>query len=666
LRRRLDDGFDLGDWADGILEDVLDAVGLGSEDEDEDSEAEDETGDNETEDNQASINDVSDVQWGNDGAWDEWISILLNNFNGDGDGSGNGGLLNGLGDFNGDNVCPIVELALGMGAGFLVAASCDCDGDLATGLTLGCAFDQCAPGSNSGVCGAVDLSFVFGGPDGTVDMTACVDFEGDRYRETCFSYTIDVTLNNGSSSSSSSSSSSLTQNRVFDQTCEATYGGNPCECTIDNGLCLSLDCSMYVPGAKIDTCQMLTMADGIFDSNGDVDGDGNINGALESWIPGFDIFQQDFQLRADDISWEILDFRNLDFEAFDIPAIDWDGFGMGTQDMDANGEGEGENESEMTERTWMDLIGPDSNPTFLDAEGIAPGVCTLLSRVANLSDELGLEGSCVCGYDETTGLMDVSCGFSESCAYEGNNDNDNDNDNGVLTNLGDEPLEDNVDGDGNSDGGLLGLCGSVSLKLTYGSLSEIYAETCIEYSDFPETCYSYGIPLAAETIILVPGTDTGAGTDTGTDTGLGPAYNNNNNNNGENQDPVTIDVSTPASRECSARYGLDTNNNNCKCTIDLNACLTVDCTDFEPLARTDECQVVDLAGAVSPSRMVLNFQTPVEGAIVSDGDGGAFVAGAQQQSSGTSRNSNSVTTGFGAVVVLVVVSTAGLVVGQLV
>jgi len=598
------------------LEDILDAVGLGS----------DETGDNneDNEDINNSITDsINDVQWGNDGAWDEWISILLNNFNnGDGDNNnflGDGGtdtLLNGLGDFNnGDvDVCPIVELALGMGAGFLVAASCDCDGDLATGLTLSCGFDQCAPGSNSEVCGAVDLNFVFGGTDGTVDMTACVDFEGDRFQETCFSYTIDV----------------KNQNQVFDQTCEATYGGNPCECNIDNGLCLSLDCSMYVPGAKIDTCQMLTLADGVFDAD-------TVDGALESWIPGFNIFQEDFQLMADDISWEMLDFQNLDFDAFDVPAIDWNGFGLGTQNNDANGETDGN----MIERTWMDLIGPDSNPTFLDTEGIAiaPGVCTLLSRVANLSDELGIEGSCVCGYDESTGLMDVSCGFSESCA---NDERNNDNDNGVLTNL-DNVDSDNSDSD--SDGGLLGLCGSVSLNLTYGSLSEIYAETCIEYSDFPETCYSYGIPLAADTIILVPGTD---------------AF---NNDNGDNQDPVKIDVSTPALRDCSARYGLDNNNNNnnCKCTIDSNACLTVDCTDFEPLARTDKCQVVDLAGAISPSRMVLNFQTPVEGAIVSDGDGGAFVAGAQQQSS------SGVTSSFGGavVVVLLVVSTTGLVMGQL-
>jgi len=571
-------------------------------------------------------------------------------------------------------VCPIVELALGMGAGFLVAASCDCDGDLATGLTLSCGFDQCAPGSNSEICGRVDLNFVFGGPDGTVDMTACVDFEGDRFEETCFSYTIDVTLNNGSGSSSSLTQNQ-NQNRVFDQACEATYGGNPCECNINNGLCLSLDCSMYVPGAKIDTCQMLTMADNVFDGN--TDADGNINGALESWIPGFDIFQENFQLRADDISWEMLDFQNLDFDAFDVPAIAWNGFGLGAQtneDGENEGDGDGERDNNMTERTWMDLIGPDSNPTFLDAEGIAPGVCTLLSRVANLSDELGIEGSCVCGYDESTGLMDVSCAFSESCANEHNNDNEINNDNGVLTNLdndlGDEPLEDNVDSDnsdgngndnGDGDGGLLGLCGSVSLHLTYGSLSEIYAETCIEYSDFPETCYSYGIPLAAETIILVPGTDTGTGT--GTDTGLGPAF---NNDNGDNQDPVKIDVSTPASRECSARYGLNNGNNNCKCTIDSNACLTVDCTDFEPLARTDECQVVDLAGAISPSRMVLNFQTPVEGAIVSDGDGSPFVAaGAQQQSSSNSVTSSSSFGGAVVVLLVIVSTTTGFVMGQL-
>ena len=88
-------------------------------------------------------------------------------------------------------------------------------------------------------------------------------------------------------------------------------------------------------------------------------------------------------------------------------------------------------------------------------------------------------------------------------------------------------------------GGLPPLCGSASMKLTYASL--------------PETCYSYGIPFA-DAGALPGGID------------LTPGNN--------------IDLSLPLVRDCSARYGGDNNKNNCKCTIDENSCLKVDCTDW--------------------------------------------------------------------------------------
>jgi len=59
------------------------------------------------------------------------------------------------------------------------------------------------------------------------------------------------------------------------------------------------------------------------------------------------------------------------------------------------------------------------------------------------------------------------------------------------------------------------------------------------------------------------------------------------------------DQSTP--RECGATYG----EGNFRCTMDEKFCMSVDCTDFEPLALTDKCQMVSLDGALQPERLML-------------------------------------------------------------
>merc|ERR1712008_191308 len=113
-------------------------------------------------------------------------------------------------------------------------------------------------------------------------------------------------------------------------------------------------------------------------------------------------------------------------------------------------------------------------------------------------------------------------------------------------------------------------------NLTYANLAEIYADVCVIYSDFPKTCYSYGIPFAASP--FPPG-------DIDTDGGTGPI---------DYMPPVDIniidtttpetppDMTSPFSRDCSARYGeegvgvrvrigvVNNSNNDCQCTIDAN------------------------------------------------------------------------------------------------
>merc|ERR1712107_395729 len=84
--------------------------------------------------------------------------------------------------------------------------------------------------------------------------------------ETCFSYEIDMRNNNNGENDAS--------------TCEASYGGNQCDCMIDGNFCLTIDCTPFLEGGKMDTCQMLSMI------NAD---------DVANWFPNFDAFLPGFE-----------------------------------------------------------------------------------------------------------------------------------------------------------------------------------------------------------------------------------------------------------------------------------------------------------------------------------------------------------------------------------
>mmetsp|Transcript_34672 Transcript_34672/g.72670 ORF Transcript_34672/g.72670 Transcript_34672/m.72670 type:complete len:589 (-) Transcript_34672:136-1902(-) len=484
------DGFDFGEWVAELWEDFTGLFG-GS-------------------------GDGDGINWGKAGAWNEWLSASIEP---DGRADGIGGI-----DLD---VCTLVELAIGMGPSFGIEANCECTGDFGTGLTIGCSFDECAPGEDPDVCGTVDLSFEFGGPDGTIAMTACADYEDDQYEETCFSYGIDVRGDDNTAG--------------LKQTCEATYGGEPCGCEIENHFCLSVDCSALLPGAKMGTCQFLSMADEIDSS---------------SWFPDFEIFQPGFELLADEIPWDTLAFDVLDLDNFDVSAIQWWGSNLTSSNT-----------------TWVELL--RENPTAFVGEtietGVSAGVCAVLAKAVNLTDDMGIEDNCECGKNDVTGDLEVSCSFEDYC---------------TVSLLG------------------LPLCGAVDMNVSFRSLTEVDVNICVRYELFPETCYSYEAP-----IIGTPPSDEVTGNVYAVDSNTG---------NGDSSIRVESD------RECSVSYGGE--ENYCKCTMDENSCMTVDCTEFEALAVTDHCQPVNLLATSDPSELILAFRAPGAGDVVSDGIGGEFVS----------------------------------------
>jgi hypothetical protein len=421
-------------------------------------------------------NTFGEVDWSSPTAWQDWWDGMVAN-----------------GDNMADNIdiCPVLEMAIGIGQAFGIAANCTCDGDLATSLQIACSFQQCLPVTDiieavterqqtaeNAVCGNVSLNFTLGGDNvpGSVATSVCADFPDQMFQDTCFSYTMAVMDNNS-----------------VKQTCAASYGGQPCECSIEDGMCLNLNCSSVLPGAAMDTCQWLQM---------DTERD------FLSWIPQWDVFDGNFTLNADMIPWQSLDWDHLDWDLFNVTAIEW-------------------SSPEWLTESWTNLVG---NVT----QGVSEGVCTFMESAVQLTEQLGVEGSCKCGTTVSNGLV-IDCDFSEICL-----------DNGVGS-VGPEPL-----------------CAGVNMTLNYDNLAGVDNEVCMDFlgDTHPLTCFSYTIPFA--------------------DDSMEPS--------------------------CSATYG----DGQCQCSIDENFCILVDCSEFEPSAVMDTCQIVDLGGAVEAQRFMLPFQVPEE------------------------------------------------------
>jgi hypothetical protein len=115
------------------------------------------------------------------------------------------------------------------------------------------------------------------------------------------------------------------------------------------------------------------------------------------------------------------------------------------------------------------------------------------------------------------------------------------------------------------------VCGTIQMTLDFDTLSAVNNTVCIDYSEdiHPTTCFSFEIPVAAQN--FVPG--------------------------------------------CNATYG---EQGDCKCTIDENFCIVVDCSEFEPTAVTDTCQFVGLGGQAEAKGLMLAFAAPEEEASATD------------------------------------------------
>jgi len=270
--------------------------------------------------------DWDQLQWNNTG-WDSFLSGI---------------------DFGNLDIdfCPILESAVGLGKEFGIEGKCACDGSVASNLNIGCNFRyQCSEGSP--LCTSINVNYTMS--TNVITVGACIDFEYDTFDEVCFSYSFDIT-------------------GETNQSCGATYGGNPCECEIDD-FCLQLDCSMYLPGAEMDTCQVLETI-----SADDI----------SSFFPNFPVFDEGYSQTSENIHWKALDWEHIDSKNFKLRDIEW-----------------GESDSNLG---FGDILNLDPNGSLL---------CPVLQGFIGMSDEFSSAGGCTC--NEGQGSFSMGCSFDNTC-----------------------------------------------------------------------------------------------------------------------------------------------------------------------------------------------------------------------------------------------------------
>lgn len=251
-------------------------------------------------------------------------------------------------------VCSILETAVGIGQSFGLAGGCYCDGSPNEDLTIQCSFLECVDDSTT-TCGNLALELDLTDATATVSTSACVDLANDSYEEVCFSYELDMT------------------HTQLEQTCNATYGGNPCECSIQD-FCLMLDCSAYLPGAKMDTCQHLAL---------DKEEDAGL------FVPRFPIFEEGFSgfsfgdIDWTNLNWDLLDWKNFNFDMVDWTGVDWEKI------------------------TWGSLFGNDAS----DA-----GVCIALGRA--LAMDGAIANGCYCEGEDDDDELTMTCPIDEVCTSD--------------------------------------------------------------------------------------------------------------------------------------------------------------------------------------------------------------------------------------------------------
>jgi hypothetical protein len=346
------------------------------------------------------------------------------------------------------SVCPIVELAIGIGESFGTAGSCICvedanDDESSSNnfLEIQCGFDEVCLDDEEGtmtdddesatLCASVGLNFTVEQGSGAVNADVCLDFQDNLLKNVCFSYQLQV----GSDGTAA-------------QSCSATYGGKPCECQMEDG-CILVDCSAYIPFLKLEECQQLE-----YDNPEDV----------QSLIPQFQVFDgiTDGELVYESIDWNAIDWSNIDWSHFGFDQVNW-------ESMD-----------------WASLTWDSVFSSIADSADVCP---ILTQEVLGMDEELA---SFACTCSTSAGDDSGASGYNVQCSF--------DNQGAGLV-----MVEDGVDTPARSVGSTRRMAateelyGDVVLNLGFEeTVGSVQANLCVDFAEgiHPTTCIEYSIPIA--------------------------------------------------------------------------------------------------------------------------------------------------------------------------
>ena len=352
------------------------------------------------------------------------------------------------------SVCPIVELAIGIGESFGTAGSCTCVEEDANDessssnnnfLKIQCGFDDVCldeegtmtddDESATTLCASVGLNFTVEQGSGAVNADVCLDFEDKLLKNVCFSYQLEV----GSDDTAT-------------QSCTATYGGKPCECQMEDG-CLLVDCSAYIPFLKLEECQQLE-----FENQEDV----------LSLIPQFDVFDgiSNGELVYESIDWTAIDWSNIDWSHFGFDQVNW-------ESMD------------WASLTWGSVFSSLSDST---------DVCPILTEEVLGMDEELATSSCTCSTTSSSGDDDNASGYNVRCSF--------DNQGAGLAVVEDGVVASARSGGGRRMASTEELHGDVVLDFGFEeTVGSVQANLCVDFAEnvHPTTCIEYSIPIADQT-----------------------------------------------------------------------------------------------------------------------------------------------------------------------
>ena len=222
----------------------------------------------------------------------------------------------------------------------------------------------------------------------------------------------------------------------------------------------------HYKGAKIDTCQLLSLDD--------------VTESFNWLLPNIEILQPGFEFVANQIPWDTLKLNQIDWTNFDLRQVRFDDNWLDTTFTELIGS--------ATSGGVGDLTSALSSSSLSNID--ASSVCTFLQQSIAMSENFFNGGGCTCNGDND-GVLSIGCTFNDVCVPQEIEE--------LATTTG-RSISSNI-------------CGNIDFDLNFDVLAGVDNTVCIDYipptaDDTtttapplpPQVCFTYTIPFADDSI----------------------------------------------------------------------------------------------------------------------------------------------------------------------